>query len=125
MDGKDVVMLKLAKISADMDKATTDGLIEVGERGVAIWKPLTPVVSGRTRMSESYTIDGRVYGVGDDKVNVSHDDKMVIIGTNVVYGPSVEFTSTTGSKGFTARAYNRLKQVVDNVMIDVYKRGVL
>ena len=102
----------------------TEGLDEVGERGTGIAKKNTPVTSGRLRNSMSYTVDNKVKGGTGDILNKSSDKKTVIIGTNVIYGPKVEYTSTTGSKGFMLRSYKQLKPIAEKVLGTFIKKGL-
>lgn len=97
--------------------ATTleEGLQEVGQRGVGIVKEETAVVSGRLRNSMSYTFNNRVYEGGEDELNPSPKKDEVIIGTNVIYAPRVEYLATNGSAGFMLRSYNQLKPIAEAI----------
>mgnify|MGYP000639621164 CR=1 FL=1 len=94
------------------------GLEESGQRGVAIVKQNTPVKSGRLRNSMAYSIDNRVEGgtSTEDTIYVNKDDKNVVVGTNVIYAPSVEYLSNTGSRGFMLRSFKQWKPIADHVI---------
>jgi hypothetical protein len=101
-----------------------EGLDEVGERGTGIVKKNTPVNSGRLRNSMSYTVGGKVKGGKGKILKKSYDKKTVIIGTNVIYGPNVEYTSTTGSKGFMLRSYKHWKPIAEKILGKFIKKGL-
>jgi len=106
-----------------------EGLDEVGERGVAIIKKNTPIVSGRGRNSMSYTTNNKVVtpdkpDFPGDELKKSKNKKEVIMGTNVIYMPKVEYTSTTGSKGFMLRSYKQLKPIAEKVLGTFIKKGL-
>ena len=87
----------------------------------------TPVDSGRLRASMSYTTDGKVVDPlgaknSNDKLMAISNDKNVIIGTNVVYGPHVEYMSQNGSKGFMLRAYKSLRPIATIIMQTFFKK---
>lgn len=115
---------KQMKIAA---KTKTEGLIEIGERGVGILKLNTPVKEGRLRGSMSYTIDNKSIdplGAFDskDKLPTISTDKTVVVGTNVIYAPRVEFLSQTGSAGFMLRSYKQLKPKAEEIMKKIFGR---
>jgi len=115
------------KIINVMSKTQTEGLVEIGERGVEILKFNTPVKDGRLRNSMSYTIDGKSIdplGANNpaDKLRKINDDKNVVIGTNVIYGPKVEYMATNGSAGYMLRSYKQLKQVAEQIIRTVFKK---
>lgn len=109
-----------------MSKTVTEGLAEVGERGVEILKRNTPVDSGRLRNSMSYTIANRIHaplgGRAEDTVNAHASKEEVIIGTNVIYGPHVEYMSKNGSQGFMARSYRTLRGIAKKVLDEAIRR---
>ena len=109
-------------------KATTQALEKIGQEGTTIIKGNSPTISGRLRGSFGYTISGNVEAPeafeADDKVKPISDKQSVIIGTNVVYGPSVEYRSQTGSKGFMQRSFNQLRQVAAAIAAQTIKREV-
>ena len=123
------VQANLSNVVKIVSKTKTEGLIEVGERGVGYIDKQTPVVSGRLRNSMSYTIDKKVYSplgspTGDDKLNKQSAKDEVDIGTNVIYAPSVEYLATNGSEGFMQRAYTKTKQVAEKILASTIKGGV-
>lgn len=98
-----------------------DGLAEVGQRGTSILRRNTPVLSGRLRNSMSYTVANKVvapfaFFKKMDILNRNRRKNRVYIGTNVIYGPSVEYLSKNGSKGFMYRSYKQLKPIADKVL---------
>ena len=102
------------------------GLIKIGEQGVGILKLNTPVKEGRLRNSMSYTTDGKSVDPlwadqPQDKLPVMKDDDIVVIGTNVVYGPRVEFIGK--SAGYMLRSYNQLKKKVAKTMKSAFSAG--
>ena len=111
-----------------MSNTLEESLIEVGERAVGILRENTPVVEGRLRNSMSYTIAGKVYDPLNaeqtgDKVNKSSKKDRVIIGTNVVYAPSVEYMASNGSAGFMLRSYKLLIPIAKKIVGDIIKRS--
>lgn len=103
------------------------GLERVGQQGVTMVKQQSPVISGRLRGSMGYTIGGKVEmaeGDSKDVIRPHRDKDMVIIGTNVVYAPRVEYLSQTGSKGFMNRAFNQLRSVVNQLVGNEIKARV-
>ena len=112
-----------------VSKTTTEGLIEVGERGVGYLKRLTPVDSGRLRNSMAYTIDKKIYTPlgnvsGNDSLKKNKHKDVVYIGTNVIYAPSVEYLSTNGSAGFMLRAYKQTKIIAKSILANAIKGGI-
>jgi len=113
-----------------MAKTNEEALIEVGERAVGILARNTPVKDGRLRNSMSYTIGGKVVDplqANDqgDKLNKVRENDKIVIGTNVIYAPSVEYLAKNGSAGFMLRSYKQLvpiaKKVMQSVMKGVFK----
>lgn len=127
LSGTNKVKKNLKDIIKIIAKTQTEGLIEIGERGVGILKLNTPVDSGRLRNSMSYTIDGKsIDPLGsqqsNDKLPIIKSKNIVIIGTNVVYAPSVEFLSQNGSAGFMLRSYKQLKPTAQKIIETLFKR---
>lgn len=125
--GTNQVNKKLKDTIKVIAKTQTEGLIEIGERGVKILKLNTPVDSGRLRNSMSYTIDkNSIDPLGadepDDKLPIIKSKSKVIIGTNVIYAPSVEFLSQNGSAGFMLRSYKQLKPISQKIIQTIFKR---
>ena len=115
---------KFVKVTA---KNTTEALDEIGLRGVGILKRNTPVVEGALRNSEAYTIDGKIKeGEGNtaDIIRPIKDKKTVIIGTNKIYAPKVEFLSKTGSRGFMFKSFKQLKPIANKIFKDVLGKGL-
>jgi len=95
-----------------------EALKEVGERGVGIFKGNTTVVSGRLRNSWGYTTNSKVVATQarrEDTVRTNREKDSVVIGTNVVYAPSVEYKSKTGSAGFALRSYRQLVPIAKEI----------
>jgi len=110
-----------------MSKTVEEGLIEIGERGVEILDRNTTVISGRLRNSMSYTIGGKVVDplgadFADDKLRKNRKKDRVIIGTNVIYAPSVEYLAKNGSAGFMLRSYKQLVPIAKKIMATILKR---
>lgn len=124
--GEKEVLKNLDNVIKIVAKTQKEALEETGQRGVAILKSNTPVDSGRMRNSESYTIGNKVKGYDDktDALKPSNDDDSVIIGTNVIYGPSVEYMATNGSQGFMLRSYNQIKPIAKKIFETVLGRGL-
>lgn len=125
--GVNTVKANLKKQMTIIAKTQTEGLIEIGERGVGILKLNTPVKDGRLRNSMSYTIDGKsVDPLGakfsEDKLRAIKDKDNVIIGTNVIYAARVEFLATNGSAGYMLRSYKQLKPQADKIIKKLFKR---
>ena len=119
------IVSNFSRVTNSTVDSVRDALEVVGQEGVTITRRNTPVISGRLKGSMSYTIDGKVKGnENDDGIKPSSDKDTVVIGTNVVYAPSVEFMSNTGSKAFMERSFNQLKQVVKKIMAQEIKKGV-
>jgi len=121
----------MQKIFAKKFKAVADNidesLIEIGERGVNYLKLESPVDSGRLRGSMSYLVNKKVYTPIWDSENKDGDElkkkkekDSVIIGTNVIYAPSVEYLAKNGSAGFMYKAYKQTKKVAK----DIFKKGM-
>ena len=113
---------KFKAIANNIDEA----FVETGERGVGYLKRETPVDKGRLRNSMSYTVDNKVYKpLGNiDNVKASNEKESVIIGTNTVYAPSVEFLATNGSQGFMYRAYKKTKAVAKTIFKHAMQKGM-
>ena len=127
LDGQAQVKRNLAKLVKVVASTQTEGLTEVGERGVEILKRNTPVKDGRLRNSMSYTVGGEsIDPLGalapGDKLRVNKATDNVIIGTNVVYGPSVEFLATNGSAGYMLRSYKQLKGIAEKILATAFKK---
>ena len=127
-----IKILNQAAIVSNFSKATKStvqstrvALEVIGQQGVTIVKQNTPVISGRLRGSFGYTISGKVAGnENNETIKSSSKKDTVVIGTNVVYAPDVEFLSQTGSKAFMQRSYNQLQQVVKAIMEQTVKKGI-
>ena len=122
-NAKDIIknIDKFVKVAASNIE---EGLDEVGLRGVGIIKKQSPTISGRLKNSMSYTRNNKVKGGTGDILNKSSDKKTVVMGTNVIYGPRVEYTSTKGSKGFMLRSYKQLKPIAEKVLGTFIKKGL-
>lgn len=125
--GIDKVNKNLAKQLKIVSETQTQGLVEIGERGVNILKLNTPVKDGRLRNSMSYATDGKsVDPLGadnsDDKLRTLNKKDTVVIGTNVVYAAKVEYLATNGSAGYMLRSYNQLKPLATEIMKKVFKK---
>jgi len=129
-----IKILNLKEIQNNLEKQTIvvsktleEGLREVGERAVGILDRNTPVDEGRLRNSMSYTIAGdvvdplRAESSGDKLRKITDKDK-VVIGTNVVYGPRVEYLAKNGSAGFMLRSYKQLLPIAKRILESVMKR---
>jgi hypothetical protein len=106
-------------------KTVEQGLMEVGQRGADIVKRNSPFISGRLRNSMSYTINNKVWspygGGGDDIIRKNSKKDEVVIGTNVIYAPYVEYMAKNGSAGFMLGSYKQLKPIAKKVMETVFK----
>jgi len=129
IEGADKIKINLNKQMKIAAKTKTEGLIEIGERGVGILKLNTPVKEGRLRGSMSYTIDKKTEvplwmskNISGDELDKITTDKVVIIGTNVVYAARVEFLSKTGSAGYMLRSYKQLKPKAMEIIKKVFGR---
>lgn len=116
-----VEAIKIASTTND------EALIEIGERGVGILKSNTPVIEGRLINSMSYTVAGKVIdplgaNAPEDKLKVNKDKRVVVIGTNVIYAPWVEFMSKNGSAGYMRRSYNTLKPIATKIIKTMFKK---
>lgn len=128
LQGLPTVQRNLAKLVKVVSSTQTEGLSEIGERGVDMLKRNTPIIEGRLRNSMSYTIDNKsIDPLGakfpQDKLRVNKEKDIVIIGTNVVYGPKVEFLSKSGSAGYMLRSYKQLKGVAEKIIKQAFKAG--
>lgn len=124
--GDKEILKNLEKSVKVMAKTAEEGLIEVGERGVAILDRNTPVDEGRLRASMSYTIAKKVEaplgGNGEDILRKNKADDQVVIGTNVIYAEHVEFRSKNGSAGFMLRSYKQLVPIAKKVLATVISK---
>lgn len=116
------IMRDIDKFIDTKSKDTEEALIEVGLRGVAIVKPLTPVDSGRLRNSMSYVTKNKRSGEGVDNLKPTNDKKVVYVGTNVIYGPKVEYVGR--SKGYMQNAFNLWKPIATKIFMDILGRGL-
>lgn len=126
LEGTEDVKRNLKKLVQVVSSTQVEGLTEIGERGVEILKRNTPVKDGRLRNSMSYTVDRKsVDPLGADfardKLRVNKSKDTVIIGTNVVYGPKVEFLAKNGSAGYMLRSYKQLKVVAEKIIAKAFK----
>jgi len=126
------MLLGMKDVLKNFDKAikvasetTEEALIETGERAVGILKDNTPVDSGRLRNSMSYTTQGKVYNPlgGTDIVNRTTEKNTVVVGTNTVYAPRVEYMAQNGSAGFMLRSYKQLVPIAKAIFRDIFKRS--
>ena len=122
--GLDLVQKNLSAKRELALQATTKALEVIGQQGVTFAKGNTPVLSGRLRGSMGYTIAGKVEMAENDPLGVNTDKNTVIIGTNVIYGPSVEYRSQTDSKGFMQRSFNQLRKVANQIAAQTIKKEV-
>jgi len=119
----------IEKFSKKLDVDITKGLEVVGQHSVAVIKKNTPVVDGRLRNSMSYTIAGRVVAPeaphqADDVLLPNKKTKELVVGTNVIYAPPVEFLSKTGSAGFMNRSFNQIKATTKKTLATALKRVI-
>jgi hypothetical protein len=113
---------KFVKVkSQNIDQA----MHEIGLRGVGIVKGNCPVVTGRLRNSMAYSIEGKVIGGSnpEDTISPTDEEKTVVVGTNVIYGPRVEYLSQTKSKGFMLRSFKIWKPVAMQILVTVMAKG--
>ena len=127
--GTKEVQANIEKVMNIVSKDITEGLEEIGERGVGYLKRETPVDSGRLRKSMSYTIDNKVHEplgnvTMNDKLNKQRAKDEVDIGTNVVYAPSVEYLANNGSQGYFYRAWKKTKQSADQILAKVIRSDI-
>ena len=124
--GSDDILKNLKDSVKVVSETTQEGLIEIGERGVAILDRNTPVDEGRLRSSMSYTIANKVEaplgGKGEDILRKSKDKDQVIIGTNVIYAAFVEYRAKNGSAGYMLRSYKQLVPIAKKVLETVLKK---
>ena len=125
--GEREIMKNLTKAIKVMSKTRVEALNEIGERGVAIIKDNSPVISGRLRNSMSYTTNGKVVDpLGadkpQDKLKPLKSNEEVAIGTNVVYAARVEYMSNNGSEGYMLRSYKQLKKQAEQIIKSVFKK---
>jgi len=120
------VLARIKAVTIGVGVGVEEGLEEAGLRGVGIVKGNTPVDTGRLRNSMAYTVKGKVVGgvEGEDRIKQVQEDKVVVVGTNVIYGPSVEYMSKTGSKGFMLRSFYQWKPIADLVIADAIRKGI-
>jgi len=128
------IQLNLSKYLITFSKNVDEGMEEIGLRGVGIVKANTPVLKGRMRNSMTFTTKNKRGGLNDSGgeaadinesiygLQHSTKDKEVYIGTNVVYGPSVEYTSNTGSKGFMLRSYQQLRPIAEKILATILRK---
>lgn len=127
----------MAKIDIATDKvleARTMALHILGQQGVTFLKQQSPVETGRLRGSMSYSIDKQTTSPEPHQTNISKDfvgkndrKDMVVIGTNVVYAPAVEYRQKKGtdkdkSIGFFNRAVNLLRQNAEKLLSEEIKK---
>ena len=96
------IIKNLEKTVKAVSKTSDEYLEEMGQRGTGIAKKNSPVISGRLHNSWGYTTK-KVRVGNQDSVNKTNEKNTVIVGTNVVYAPKVEYLAKTGSKGFMIR----------------------
>ena len=96
-----------------------------------IIKRNTPVDEGRLRSSMGYTIDSKVITPetpteSEDKLRSNIKKDVVILGTNVVYAPKIEFvpSRSTANLGFMSRSFNQLKPVAMRIF-EEFLRGAI
>ena len=113
------IIRNLDRIVKSISKTKEEYLQEVGQRGVGITKRNSPTISGRLKNSFGYTTNKSKVG-NSDSVRKTSEKDTVIVGTNVAYARSVEFKSTTGSKGFMLRSFNQWKTISKVVAKQVF-----
>lgn len=105
-------------------KTQAEALEEVGQRGVGIFKGNTTKITGRLQNSWGYSTDGKIVAPeanSEDQIRANREKTSVVIGTNVVYAPSVEYKSKTGSAGFALRSYKQLVPIAKEIFKSVMK----
>lgn len=122
----------MAKIDIATDKvleARTMALHILGQQGVTFLKQQSPVKTGRLKGSMSYSIDRQTlnpepHHTNTDKDFVGKNDRkdMVIIGTNVVYAPILEYKKDNKHFGYFTRAVNLLRQNAEKLLSEEIKK---
>ena len=127
MSIEDEIVRNLKKQKGLISRTITQGLDEIGLKGVKNLKQNTPTITGRLKNSMSYSIENKVVNPDtpdekNDEVKSNPSKKEVIIGTNVVYAAWVEFMSKTGSAGYMIRSYNQTKKQANRIMERIFKQ---
>ena len=134
--GIDVLNIKkirknIEEKNKEISKSTIESLIEIGEEGVRIIKLNTPTDTGRLKLSMGYTINSKVITPetpreSEDKLQNNIKKDVVVLGTNVVYAPKIEFvpSKSTANLGFMARSFKQLKPVATRIFKEVLRGAV-
>ena len=119
------------KFSKELDVGIIKALTVVGEDAVGVIKRNTPTITSRLKNSMSYTINNRVFNTdapteGDDELKPGKSKKEVVVGTNVIYGPSVEFLSNkeSASFGFMNRSFNQIRRTAKKTLATALKKVI-
>ena len=127
LQGQAEIERNLKNVLKIVAESKEKALHEVGQRGVGILKPNVIPKTGRLRASMSYSLgsDVKMYDRDvNDAIKANGDNNTVNIGTNVVYGPYVEFLARNGSQGYMQRSFNQLLPIAKAIFKDVFKRGL-
>lgn len=115
----------------NISEATTKALIKIGGEGARIIKLNTPVKSGRLRKGIGYTIDDKVIYSDEpvepnDKIRANKDKFSVVIGTNVIYAPKIEFvpSKSKANLGFMTRGFKQLKPIAMRIFEEFLKGAI-
>lgn len=111
-----------------METQINKGLLLTGKAGVGILKLNTPVDQSKLVNSMSYTTNNKVIAPlgplsSTDILNKLSSPKELAIGTNVIYGPWVEFMAKNGSAGFMSRSWKQLKGQAESILKKQLKGG--
>ena len=130
LTGVKEVQRELDKRIKMISKNRVEGLHEVGQRGVGIFKQNSPTVSGRLKGSQGYSIEGEILFPGpeqpfesEDKIRTNLKEDIVFMGTNVNYAWKVEHLSKTAA-GWMARSFNQLKMQAKEIFKKHMKKVV-
>lgn len=135
--GMKEILDNLEKKIKVISKSKKEALVEVGERGLGILKDNTPVGrypgGGRLRASMGYSVNGESVKTletprkSDDKIRAGGNKDSVIMGTNVDYGPPVEWipSKSTANLGFMRRSYKQLLPKAKQIFEEVMKKAVM
>jgi len=122
-----LIQINITNYVLSVSKNIDEALEEIGQRGVGIVKGNTPKDTGRLQNSMSYSTGNKVISESPfneaDKIKPINKDKTVIVGTNVIYGPHVEYMSKNASKGFMLRSYKQWKPIAEFIIAKAAKRG--
>ena len=130
ISGTEKIQRELDKRVKIVSKNATEGLNEIGLRGVGILKQNSPTISGRLKGSQGYSIEGKVHFPGSespfeqgDQIDSNDKKDIVFIGTNVNYAWKVENLSKTAA-GWMARSFNQLKLQANKIFEKHMKKVV-